>query len=609
MTTTQHATTSLHSHFTDNLALQSSQNQLLLCFGEREHDRFQLDNSSSPKTLPRLIHEQLDATATYVYDPDISEITLEILSTEKTIKGELPTRIGEHRNMNLINLLQTIENTHIHTTDNHNTKTIHLIINGSYLFETPNNPIGEDFRKMSALESFARRNINHVKIFIRCSSSSCIPSKLSSLPYVGELYFSATSIDERCAYMQKMPQTAQLAKICDKNTEEMAKIIAKQTDGLTLSQLTKLLISCIKQNISNQHTLEETIMSIRNGIAENPWASDAMREQIRTLPSYLRTQVIGQDEMIKMVTQPLRDAVVGMTDAHKPNSQAPRAKLLLAGSTGTGKTETCKAMARHLFGDETILRFDCGEFSQEHSSARLVGSPPGYIGHESGGELIEGIKQNPASLILFDEIEKAHPKIWNIFLGILDDGCVTSGQGEKVYLNNCILVFTTNLGSTHITTDSMGNNIRKRSFDTNISYQDIRKISLDAISDYFTSELGKPELEGRFGGKENFIVFDMLRQWDGILDKYISNCIDRAKRLYNHQVSVSDEVKQKVLSELQADNNALMLGGRGLAKYYKDNIESVLTNHIFDYPQHGQRLQVTLGYNEQGKQVCQVTAF
>lgn len=158
--------------------------------------------------------------------------------------------------------------------------------------------------------------------------------------------------------------------------------------------------------------------------------------------------ISGQSHVINQISTTLKAAVTGVNSS-KSTDRKPKAVFFLAGPTGTGKTEMCRQLASILFGKEDkMIRFDMSEFREAHNESRLFGAPPGYVGYDAGGELTKAIKENPFSLLLFDEIEKAHPKIWDKFLQILGDGRVTDGRGETVYFSESIIVFTSNLGIT-----------------------------------------------------------------------------------------------------------------------------------------------------------------
>jgi ATP-dependent Clp protease ATP-binding subunit ClpB len=175
-------------------------------------------------------------------------------------------------------------------------------------------------------------------------------------------------------------------------------------------------------------------------------------EKLIHIEDKLRNRVIGQDEALSKVAAAVRRSRAGLKDPNRPIGS-----FIFMGPTGVGKTETARALAEFLFDDErAMVRIDMSEFMEKHSVARLIGAPPGYVGYEEGGYLTEAVRRRPYSVILFDEIEKAHQDVFNIFLQILDDGRLTDGQGRTVNFTNTVLIMTSNVGSQYIT-DIAGN--------------------------------------------------------------------------------------------------------------------------------------------------------
>jgi ATP-dependent Clp protease ATP-binding subunit ClpB len=167
------------------------------------------------------------------------------------------------------------------------------------------------------------------------------------------------------------------------------------------------------------------------------------KEKLLQLEALLGERVIGQSAGIKSVSQAVRRSRAGLSDPSRPNGS-----FMFLGPTGVGKTELCKAMAQVLFdSEEALVRLDMSEFMEKHSVARLIGAPPGYVGYEQGGYLTEAVRRRPYSMILLDEIEKAHSDVFNILLQLMDDGRLTDGHGRTVDFSNCVLVMTSNLGS------------------------------------------------------------------------------------------------------------------------------------------------------------------
>ncbi|RFT28581.1 ATP-dependent Clp protease ATP-binding subunit ClpC, partial [Gardnerella vaginalis] len=187
--------------------------------------------------------------------------------------------------------------------------------------------------------------------------------------------------------------------------------------------------------------------------------TQAESKKLLGMEAELHKRIIGQDEAVSALSRSIRRARVGLKDPKRPSGS-----FIFAGPTGVGKTELAKTLAQFLFDDDdALIRVDMSEFAEKYAASRLFGAPPGYVGYEEGGELTEKVRRKPFSVVLFDEIEKAHPDIFNTLLQVLDDGHLTDGQGRKVDFKNTIIILTTNLGTRDIaksanTGFSLGNN-------------------------------------------------------------------------------------------------------------------------------------------------------
>ncbi len=225
-------------------------------------------------------------------------------------------------------------------------------------------------------------------------------------------------------------------------------------------------------------------------------------ERLLHLEDTLHARVIGQDEAVSAVSRAIRRGRVGLRDPKRPIGS-----FIFLGPTGVGKTELCKALAQSMFGDENaMLRFDMSEYMEKHSVARMIGSPPGYVGYDEGGQLTEKVRRKPYSVILFDEIEKAHPDVFNILLQILEDGQLTDGQGRKVDFKNTVLIMTSNIGAQKIT----GKTRKTLGFGGDSpsgaepSFEEIKKEVLCDLKEAF-----RPELINRI---DEIIVFNRLTE-------------------------------------------------------------------------------------------------
>jgi ATP-dependent Clp protease ATP-binding subunit ClpB len=192
---------------------------------------------------------------------------------------------------------------------------------------------------------------------------------------------------------------------------------------------------------------------------------ESEKQKLLRMEEEMRKRVIGQDAAVTSVCNAVRRSFAGLHDPKKPIGG-----FLFLGPTGVGKTETAKTLAQFLFDDENnMIRIDMSEFMEKHSVSRLVGAPPGYVGYEEGGVLTEAVRRRPYSVILFDEVEKAHPDVFNILLQVLDDGILTSGQGTLVNFKNTIIILTSNIGTQHLVEDQISEKVREKVM------QDVRK--------------------------------------------------------------------------------------------------------------------------------------
>ena len=283
------------------------------------------------------------------------------------------------------------------------------------------------------------------------------------------------------------------------------------------------------------------------------------QSQLINLADDLKTHVIGQDDAVDKIAKAIRRNRVGLGTPNRPIGS-----FLFVGPTGVGKTELSKQLAIELFGSaDSMIRFDMSEYMEKHAVAKLVGAPPGYVGYEEAGQLTEKVRRNPYSLILLDEVEKAHPDVMHMFLQVLDDGRLTDGQGRTVSFKDTIIIMTSNAG-TGKTEASVGFGAAREGRTNSV---------LGELSNYFS-----PEFMNRFDG---IIEFKALSK-DNLLQIVNLMLDDVNKRLATNDIhlEVSDKVKEKLV-DLGYDPK---MGARPLRRTIQDHIEDAITDFYLENP-------------------------
>ena len=309
-------------------------------------------------------------------------------------------------------------------------------------------------------------------------------------------------------------------------------------------------------------------------------------EKLRNLEKSLHERVVGQNEAVEAVAKAIRRGRVGLKDPNRPIGS-----FLFLGPTGVGKTELSKALAESLFGNEdSMIRIDMSEYMEGHSVSKLIGSPPGYVGFEEGGQLTEKIRRNPYSVILFDEIEKAHPDVMNMLLQILDDGRLTDSNGRTVNFKNTVIIMTSNIGARLITDKkTLGFTSKEENKEDKKEYEDIKKDVLAELKKEF-----KPEFINRI---DEIIVFHKLQKEEmrQIVDIMLKQVIKRME-VQNIKIKIDDDVKDKII-EKGTDAN---YGARPLKRTIQNLLEDKIAEAILD----GKILkdkEVKIGLNKDGE--------
>ena len=336
-----------------------------------------------------------------------------------------------------------------------------------------------------------------------------------------------------------------------------------------MSELQYGIIPELEKQLENADRSEAKPMQLlRNKVTENEIAEvvskwtgipvarmlQGEKDKLLQMEEALRQRVVGQDEAIVAVADAIRRARAGLADPNRPNGS-----FLFLGPTGVGKTELCKALADFLFdSEEAIVRIDMSEYMEKHAVARLIGAPPGYIGYDEGGQLTERVRRRPYSLVLLDEVEKAHPDVFNVLLQVLDDGRLTDGQGRTVDFRNTVIIMTSNLGSDRI-----------RELSDDADYDTMKSTVLEIVSSYF-----RPEFLNRI---DDLVVFHTLKRSQ--LNAIAGIQVDRLKQRLAEQdivITISDKAKE-TLANIGFDP---VYGARPLKRAVQTHLETPLAKEL-----------------------------
>ncbi len=375
-----------------------------------------------------------------------------------------------------------------------------------------------DLEEILTAEKSSLRGAQDIKEELEAARSAFEAARRSGdLAQMSELQYGRIPELERRLSDASAPQTHQLLRN-SVNEEEIGEVVSKWT-GIPL---TKLL--------------------------------EGEKEKLLQLEAQLHQRVVGQDEAITLVADAVRRSRAGLSDPNRPNGS-----FMFLGPTGVGKTELCKALAEVLFdSDDALLRIDMSEFMEKHSVARLIGAPPGYVGYEEGGYLTEKVRRRPYSLILLDEIEKAHPDVFNILLQILDDGRLTDGHGRTVDFRNCVLVMTSNLGSEAIQAMTESGNLSR-----------LKETVLGVVSQHF-----RPEFINRI---DDMVVFHPLSKEQVAEIAELQLEILRS-RLREQQLHLS--LQTRAIEALVDEGYDPVYGARPLKRVIQKRIENPLATGL-----------------------------
>jgi hypothetical protein len=364
---------------------------------------------------------------------------------------------------------------------------------------------------------------------------------------------------------------------------------AVESNGMSLKAMAGVTRLAKERGIAFER-LPEAVQTYRLGVVENPWRQDTLRGRIASQQGLLGTRVKGQVAAVTKTLDILKRAAMGLSGAQTGRATSrPRGVLFFAGPTGVGKTELAKSVAQLLFGDESAcLRFDMSEFSAEHAADRLIGAPPGYVGYEAGGQLTNALREQPFRVILFDEIEKAHPSVLDKFLQILEDGRLTDGQGTTTYFSESVLIFTSNLG---VLRKNERTGQSEQLIEPGTAYARVVQTVTAAIQWHFTSKLARPELLNRLG--DNIVVFDFINRAtaEDIFEQQLGHVLRRLRDEHQIDVDLSPAMHGQLRTRCTTGLND---GGRGIGNKLESQFINPIGRLLFDDPQPpGSRLTVT----------------
>ncbi|MDR1805339.1 MAG: ATP-dependent Clp protease ATP-binding subunit [Clostridium sp.] len=376
-------------------------------------------------------------------------------------------------------------------------------------------------------------------------------------PDMKELEDKIESLEEEKAAAVNAQEFERAAQIRNSQEEIREKLEAARERWQQEASQTKLIVG------------ESDIAQIVSSWTKIPVAQLTQEESERLLhmEEELHRRIVGQDEAVSAVSRAIRRGRVGLKDPKRPTGS-----FIFLGPTGVGKTELCKTLALSLFGDEAaMVRLDMSEYMEKHTVSRLIGSPPGYVGYDEGGQLTEQVRRRPYSVLLFDEIEKAHPDVFNVLLQILEDGILTDSQGRRVDFKNCIIIMTSNIGAEKITAKQHGLGFSSAESGGTMPYEKIQESVMEELKKAF-----KPEFLNRV---DEIIVFHQLSGEDirKIAGRMLENLSERIKEL-GVLVSFDDKTAEKI-ADAGFDP---VYGARPLRRAIQHELEDRLSEQILE---------------------------
>ncbi|HEY0133165.1 MAG TPA: AAA family ATPase [Nannocystis sp.] len=427
------------------------------------------------------------------------------------------------------------------------------------------------------LNSDALRARRGLCVLVSANLGAVPPILYQGEPRIRLLAIPAPGRDERRAFFDRHFDDLQIA--AEKAAPGVAGVspraatidlLADATDQLTTADMRQVIL--LSRGVPEHLTAERLLNLYRFGDQRSPW-EELSEGRLRGVRDDLRRRVLGQDAAVEAVATMIVRAWLGLAGLqHSARRAKPKGTLFFVGPTGVGKTELAKACAAFLFGDEAAcIRFDMSEYNHEHSDQRLVGAPPGYVGFEDGGQLTNAVTARPFCVLLFDEIEKAHGRVLDKFLQILEDGRLTDGRGETTWFSETVIIFTSNLGASNVPDDA----------DPQTHEDHFR----GSVEDHFVHALGRPELLNRLG--DNIVVFQPVA--DGglrrkILDLKLTPLATHLRERHGVELHLGDDVRDHIVGLSRPQQ-----GGRGLLNAIERVLMNPLSHFLFERVQQLRR--------------------
>jgi hypothetical protein len=407
-------------------------------------------------------------------------------------------------------------------------------------------------------------------VLVAAGLGSVPPVLYQGEPRVRLLAVPAPSRDERRAFFERHADDARVEAPrqppgAPAQPERRAKVdaLTDLTDQLTTVDLRQVLALSRAGEASLRP--DRLLNLYRFGDQRSPW-EELSEDKLHGIRDALRSRVIGQEGAVEHVATMVVRAWLGLAGLqHSARRTKPKGTLFFVGPTGVGKTELAKACAEFLFGDEAAcIRFDMSEYNHEHSDQRLVGAPPGYVGFEEGGQLTKAVATRPFSVLLFDEVEKAHGRVLDKFLQILEDGRLTDGRGETSWFSETVIIFTSNLGASDAPKDAKPGEYERH--------------FRSAVETHFVRELKRPELLNRLG--DNIVVFHAVSDPAdrlGILTRKLDPLRAHLRERWGVDLRIEDDALGRLVDAARTDH-----GGRGLLNAVERDLMNPLALFLFD---------------------------